>query len=441
VRNLTRSLPAFTLASAILLFAFATPAQQDPGWPRQIVKPGGMLIIYQPQIDDWKDFTSIRWRQAFRLTPTGGKQVVGAVSFQGTASVDYATHMVPFYNINVLNTYFPSVPLASTAQMDQLFRTFIPPYVNISLDRVVAYLPKPQTVQPVELNNAPPLIFVSYSPAILVGIDGQPVFADLPHTDLNSAVNTTWPLFEDKSNSQYYLLVNNIWLTASDLQGPWSRTMNVPRDFKKLPNSGKFAEVLMAIPPPQVSDPIIPGVFYATSPAEVILFDGQPTYTAISGTQLSFANNTDSPLFVYSPTQTYYYLAAGRWFSAPSLDGPWTFASLSLPPDFANIPLTSPASAILASVPGTNEAKDAVLIAQIPTTMILNPTTAATRPMSATPAPPSLRPSPVLPCSTPQTPSIKSFRLVTSITSAFRASGSCLPLPMDHGPPPPQCLK
>ena len=361
----------------VTLVTAVTAVAQDPGWPRKIVKPGGTLIVYQPQVDDWKDFTTIFWRQAFQLTPTGGKQVVGAVSFQGTTSVDNATRMVLFYDMNVLNTYFPSLPPASTAQMDQLLRTFIPPYVNISLDRVVAYLPKPQNVKTVELNNNPPVIFVGYAPAILLGVDGEPVLAELPHTDLKSVVNTTWPLFQDKSNSQYYLLVSNIWLTAGDLHGPWSRTMNVPRDFKKLPNSGKFAEVLKALPPPQVSNPVIPGVFYATSPAEIILFDGQPTYTAITGTQLSFANNTDSPLFVYRATQTYYYLAAGRWFSAPSLEGPWTFASLSLPSDFANIPLASPASAILASVPGTDEAKDAVLIAQIPTTMILNPTTAA----------------------------------------------------------------
>ncbi len=300
--------------------------------------------------------------------------------------------MVLFYNMNVLNTYFPSLPPATAAQMDQLFRTFVPPYVNISLDRVVPYLPKPESVKSVELNNTPPAYLRQLRPAILLSIDGQPVFADLPHTNLKSAVNTTWPLFQDKSNSQYYLLVNNIWLTASDLQGPWSRTMKVPDDFKKLPNSGKFAEVLKAVPPPQVSNPVIPGVFYATSPAEVILFDGQPTYTPIAGTQLSFANNTDSPLFVYSATQTYYYLAAGRWFSAPSLQGPWTFASLSLPADFANIPLTSPASAILASVPGTNEAKDAVLIAQIPTTMILNPTTAAAQAKVSYSGPPEFAP-------------------------------------------------
>ena len=224
------------IAAAISLLALTTAvtvSAQDPGWPRQIVKPGGTLVMYQPQIDDWKDFISITWRQAFQLTPTGGKQVVGAVSLQGSTSVDTATHVVLFYNMNVLNTYFPSLPPASTAQMDQLLRTFIPPYINISLDRVVAYLPKAQNVKTVELNNNPPTIFVSYAPAIVLGIDGEPVLADLPHTNLKSVVNTTWPLFQDKSNSQYYLLVSNIWLTAAELNGPWSRTMKVPNDLKE----------------------------------------------------------------------------------------------------------------------------------------------------------------------------------------------------------------
>ena len=190
-------------------------------------------------------------------------------------------------------------------------------------------------------------------------------------------VNTFWPLFFDKQKVQYYLLVNNIWLGAGDLHGPWTRLTKLPQDFDKIPDSDQFASVKKAVPPPQLSNPIIPKVFYSTVPAEVILFDGQPTYTAIPGTQLVYANNTNSPVFVYNATQTYYYLAAGRWFSAQDLAGPWTFASLNLPPDFANIPLSSPASAILASVPGTSQAKDAVLIAQIPTTMVLNPATAA----------------------------------------------------------------
>jgi hypothetical protein len=100
-------------------------------------------------------------------------------------------------------------------------------------------------------------------------------------------------------------------------------------------------------------------------------------YSKLAGTQLVFAANTDADLFVYSPTQQYFYLAAGRWFSSTSLQGPWTYATENLPVDFSQIPLNSSASRVLVSVPGTEQAKDAVLLAQIPTTVTVNPAAAA----------------------------------------------------------------
>src|SRR5260370_39453358 len=57
-----------------ILPACSCSLAQDPGWPRQLVKPGGKLIVSQPQVDDWNNFTDIKWRQAFQLTPTGGKR-------------------------------------------------------------------------------------------------------------------------------------------------------------------------------------------------------------------------------------------------------------------------------------------------------------------------------------------------------------------------------
>ena len=71
------------------------------------------------------------------------------------------------------------------------------------------------------------------------------------------------------------------------------------------------------------------------------------------------------------------HLTAGRWFSSNTLEGPWTFATPNLPEDFARIPQSSPAAQVLASVPGTDEAKDSVLMAQIPTTAIVDPKAAA----------------------------------------------------------------
>ena len=62
----------------------------------------------------------------------------------------------------------------------------------------------------------------------------------------------------------------------------------------------------------------------------------------------------------------FYYLLSGRWFAAAGLDGPWTFATNALPPDFARIPPDSPRGFVLVSVPGTAAAQQALIEAQIP---------------------------------------------------------------------------
>jgi hypothetical protein len=56
----------------------------------------------------------------------------------------------------------------------------------------------------------------------------------------------------------------------------------------------------------------------------------------------------------------------GRWFKAPNLNGSWTFATPELPEDFKKIALAHPRSRVLASVPGTPQAAEAIVLAQVP---------------------------------------------------------------------------
>jgi hypothetical protein len=364
-------------AILFLLTLSASALAQDPGWPRKLDRPGGTVIAYQPQVDDWKDFTTITWRGAFQLTPTGGKQVIGAATFTGTTNVDHEKHLVVIHDIKVVDTFFPSLDEASSAKMEQAFKTFVPEVVNISLERVVAYIPKPQSVQAANVKNDPPFIFVNYSPAVLLSVDGDPVLAAIKDTKLKFVVNTQWAVFLDTSKSQYYMLAGPRWLTAADLHGPWSAATTLPKDMEKLPKDPQWADLKKVIPLPAQTTAPIPKVFYSTVPAEVILFNGKPVWSKIPQTQLLYASNTDSPFFLHTPTNEYYYLTAGRWFRSKDMQGNWTFASADLPEDFAKIPASSPASAVLSSVPGTEEAKDAVLIAQIPTVMEIDPKSAA----------------------------------------------------------------
>ena len=374
--NIALLLPLISLLSTPLIAEAATSNDNsagDPGWPREHVRDGNKLIVYQPQVDDWKNFRDLSWRMAVALTPKGGKEIIGVVEMKGVTDVDNENKLVQVSNIEVTGTHFPP---DSAEKANQLMQSFAPKTLTVSLHRLIACVPKQDSPTGVELNNDPPKIFVGYRPSILLDVDGEPHLTEIPNTNLKFVLNTQWPLFFDGKN--YYLVVGQGWLTSSRLEGPWAAAKELPADMTKVAANKEWASLKKIIPVKKLpGEP--PAVFYSDKPSDIILFDGQPTYAKIPDTQLTYATNTNSVVFVYTPTQQFYYLVAGRWFSASDLQGPWTYATPNLPADFAKIPASSPASAILASVPGTDAAKDAVLLAQVPTTLTVNATEAASK--------------------------------------------------------------
>ncbi|MGB8885148.1 MAG: hypothetical protein WCC87_00400 [Candidatus Korobacteraceae bacterium] len=363
------------------MFSMIAAWAQDPGWPRQLTRPGGKLILYQPQVDDWKNYQEVDARMAFTLTSTGGQSHVGVVTVQMKSAVNVDDHTVFLSDPQVTSVSFPSLDPATTAQMDELMKTFLNPSatMTISLDRLVASVKKGQPPPPAaSVNNDPPKIFISMRPAILLLVNGAPVMAPIANSNLQFIVNANWPVFVEQGSSNYYLFDGKGWVMCSSLGGTWTPTNQLPKQMAKVPENANFTDLKAFIPAPAGSAASFPVVYYSATPAEIIVFGGRPQWTPIPGTQLSYGSNTDSPVFKYTPTGAFYFLTSGRWFTATTpLIGPWTFATYSLPPDFAKIPLDNPAGRVLASVPGTPEAEDAVLIAQIPTTATVNATQAA----------------------------------------------------------------
>ena len=364
----------------LVLSAVLSPAQ-DSGWPRTITKPGGTLVLYQPQVDDWKNYQQVDARMAFTLMPTGGKSHVGVVAVQLQSATNMDDHTVLLSNPQVTSIYFPSLDQATTAQMDQLMKTFLNPAatMTISLDRLAASVKKAKTPPPTaDLKNDPPVIFISMRPAILLMVNGAPTTAPIANSNLQFVVNANWPLFQVQGSSTYYLFDGKGWVTSPSLEGNWAPTNMLPQGMSAVPQNPNFTSLKAFIPPPAGSAASFPVVYYSATPAEIVVFSGQPQWSLIPGTQLSYATNTGSPVFKYAPTGAYYYLTSGRWFSSTTpIAGPWIFATYSLPPDFAKIPPSSPAGTVLSSVPGTPEAEDAVLIAQIPTTATVTPAAAS----------------------------------------------------------------
>lgn len=366
---------SISMVAAGNLAAKSTPPPVDPGWPRQRTNEQGSLVYYQPQVDAWANFKDLTFRMAFSLTPKGGKEIVGVMELQAQTDVNVDDHSVLLRDFKINEVKLPGLDPAKTSQVDQLVRSFLPPghTVVMTLDRLVASVEKSQAPAAVPVQNDPPAIFVSNTPAILLNVDGEAVRADIAGTNLGFVVNSNFPLFfEKESPRDYYLYTCEQWLKSASMEGGWVPAPKLPKDMTKVANDPKWEQMKKPILSPSAKGKP-PTIFYSNKPAEVILFQGQPAYANISGTQLSYATNTDADLFVYNPTQDYYYLAAGRWFQAPNLKGPWTYTTPHLPPDFANIPENSPAARVLASVPGTDEAKDAVLMAQVPTTAVVDP--------------------------------------------------------------------
>ena len=142
----------------------------------------------------------------------------------------------------------------------------------------------------------------------------------------------------------------------------------LPESFKKLPADDNWKDVKANLPGKAIAATAVPRVFVSNTPAELLLLTGEPRYAPVTGTGLMWVSNTDSDVFRLGKTGPVYYVVAGRWFSAPDFTGPWTFATPSLPSRLQEIPLEHERSRVLASVPGTNQAAEAVLLAQIPQT-------------------------------------------------------------------------
>ena len=156
------------------------------------------------------------------------------------------------------------------------------------------------------------------------------------------------------------------------MKGPWSPAGKLPASFAKLPAEENWKDVKANLPGKAIAATAVPKVFVSLQPAELILLTGPPAYRPVQGTGLQWVSNTESDVFRMGTTGAVYYLVAGRWFTAADFTGPWTFATPTLPADFKKIPLEHERSRVLASVPGTDQAIEAVLLAEIPQTARVN---------------------------------------------------------------------
>jgi len=353
----------------------ATPQMQtapagDRAWPRGYSLPSeAQIVIYQPQVATWEEQKHLVARAAVSyIKKDEQKPAMGTIKLEAETSVALAERLVKFSTIKITETNFPTLSKEQTQEIVTGIDKAIPDDDRtIGLDRVLAQVDKSQIIpKNVEgLKSDPPQIFMSRTPAILVSFDGEPIWSPIKDNDLKFAVNTNWDFFQYSPTNTYYLRNDASWLKATALGGPWTPAGPLPESFKKLPaTDDNWKDVVLNLPGKPITS--VPKVDVTTTPAELILFEGEPKYVPVPGTKLLWISNTESDVFRLGETGAVYYLVAGRWFRAPNMNGNWVFATPDLPEDFKKISPEHPRSRVLASVPGTDQAAEAVLLAQVP---------------------------------------------------------------------------
>ena len=95
--------------------------------------------------------------------------------------MDRVARTVVFENLKITKTDFPTLPDRGAAYTAELQKNIANDVRTIALDRLEASLAAAGIKPPaVPVQNNPPRVIVSYSPAILVPIDGAPVVKPVP---------------------------------------------------------------------------------------------------------------------------------------------------------------------------------------------------------------------------------------------------------------------
>jgi hypothetical protein len=353
----------------VALIGFAHAAQsQAKDWPQEIVgDKGAVVVIYQPQVESFSG-NSLEARAAVSVkTPSAGDvPVFGAVWIKSKLDTNRDTRTAVLRDIEVSDVRFAD---ASDDQKDALAR-FIESELenttlNMTVDELLADLDYDSSgVRQADLKHAPPKILLSREPAMLVSIDGDPVFQPIEGTYYERVVNSAFLIV--RGGLDLYLYVgSNTWYVADDVMGPWTLSGDIPEDV------GNFVEPVEG----DASDVGDTKIIIATEPTELLVSEGPPMWAPVEGMDLLYMSNTDSNAFLELSTQKYYVLLSGRWFRGAGIAGELEWAHVpndELPPPFGDIPPGSAKGEVLSQVAGTQQAREAVLDNTIPQTAAID---------------------------------------------------------------------
>lgn len=329
-------------------------------WPQEAMDDGTLYVMYAPQLESLVG-SSASARAAISLTPAGAEPVFGTVALTARVDDDTAAGLIELSGITVgkvaLADGKDTAGLAATLQ--RMLKG-----MHFTLQRSAALATMewdaPRAGGRPSVSSATPAIETVDHAAVLLQLDGPPVLR-LVKAGIGIAQNTPSLLaFDTGSNRWLTRIGQDSWMSAAKYAGPYARCDPPSAGIIKA-----IEDVLPARHPDAGGTPLsapaqLPEVVVRTVPTCLVSVDGAPKLTMVADGLFAVAN-ANCDLFNSTDSGPWWILASGRWFSAPDLvSGPWTFVAPSkLPASFAQIDPRGTWGNVLASVPGTEAAKDA----------------------------------------------------------------------------------
>jgi hypothetical protein len=331
-------------------------------WPQEIDTPHGTIVVYQPQPESLRGNT-LTGRAAMALNLKNRKDpIFGAMWFTARLDTDRAAGIATARDIKITQVRWPDSKDADEQRFTKIVEAAAPTSgLQISLERLTASLAMADKEQKSlsELKNEAPKIVFSDTLAVLLLFDGEPRFTPIDKSPYERALNTPFVVVKDKGG-RHWLSSGVLWYEAAGPKGPWTVSKSPPADLVKM------------APKPEAPEPgpkLAPKIIVATEPTELIATDGKARWKSLAGGKLLYVENTETAWVRELASGTMFVLLSGRWFSAKSEAGPWTFVRADqLPTAFRDIPPASEIGGLRSAVAGTPEAEEAVLDAHIPQT-------------------------------------------------------------------------
>ncbi len=349
-------------------------------WPRKVeLGKESSVTIYQPQPEKLEG-NILSGRAAISIKrKSGDEPVFGVISFTSSIETNRDNRMVLFNSLSIT-----SVRMADSGDNGELAKLksaletdFLKWKIKVTIDDITATIQQEQKNG--VLKNDPPKILFTTKPSILVTIDSMPVLKTDDKLKMKKVINTAFLIVQNPGDQKYYLYGGKYWYQSSKITEGWKYIKTLPKEIQALdqqikksePAGSKTDSTGKAEQPPA-------SVLISTVPAELIQTKGDPNFSTIAGADLLYVSNSEDDIFKNLTDNQYYILLSGRWYSSLSLQGPWAFVDpAKLPSGFSKIPEGSAKDDVLASVPGTDAAKNAAMDAEIPQTAKVEKATAS----------------------------------------------------------------